>query len=138
MVETPYAKMVCDSDKGDGGIYFYEDYFTWIRRDGVASLKINYEDIKEIKRTYSLKKRVTVCLKDGKFVNFYLYKADTLIKFLTDAVQKKEVKESNSNSLPNKAVQEDDLDKLERISKLHDSGALTDEEFEKMKSKIIG
>jgi len=49
-------------------------------------------------------------------------KADTL-----DSI----VKTQNKNSI-------DPLDKIERLNKLRESGALTQEEFEKEKKKILG
>ena len=30
MQPLPYDKMICDSDLGDGGVYFYEEYFEWL------------------------------------------------------------------------------------------------------------
>ena len=36
------------------------------------------------------------------------------------------------------APEEDDLSKLERLAKLHESGALNDEEFAQAKKKILG
>ena len=39
---------------------------------------------------------------------------------------------------PAAAPQEDPFEQIEKLSKLHDSGALTDEEFAAAKAKILG
>ena len=42
MYKAPIEKMVCDSDYGDGGVYFYETYLEWINRDNGKGFKIEY------------------------------------------------------------------------------------------------
>jgi len=39
---------------------------------------------------------------------------------------------------PAAAAQEDPFEQIEKLSKLHDSGALTDDEFSAAKAKILG
>ena len=130
MFAIPYEKMICDSNKGDGNIQFYEEYCEWINRYNGDSFKIYYRDIDDVKVTSGIKKTVIVILKDGQKINFYLYKAATLRKLLFDAVQRVSGESKAEDS-------EDDVTKLERLAKLHESGALSDEEFLAAKEKIL-
>lgn len=139
MVQIPYEKMVCDSDYGDGGVYFYDEYFEWINRDTGKGFRIRYEDIKDITLIQSQKKKVTVITNGGAQRNLYLYKADSLIRLLQEAMDRVHgvIKEPVAQ-VPAKDSTEDDISKLERLAKLHESGALTDEEFKVAKQKILG
>ena len=130
MFTIPYEKMICDSNKGDGNIQFYEEYCEWINRYNGDSFKIYYRDIDDVKVTSGIKKTVIVILKDGQKINFYLYKGATLRKLLFDAVQRVSGESKAEDS-------EDDVTKLERLAKLHESGALSDEEFLSAKEKIL-
>ena len=140
MFETPYEKMICDSDNGDGGVFFYNEYLEWVLRNSTDGFKIYYKDIEDVKIVYSRKKVVTIYLKNGSHRRLYLYKADTLKKLIYDAVQR--VNGEAPVEAPKAEVveepQEDDLSKLERLAKLHESGALNDEEFAQAKKKILG
>ncbi len=137
MFEVPYEKMVCDSDNGDGGVFFYNEYMEWVLRNSHDGFKIYYKDIKDVKIIYSRKKVVTVYMNNGSHRNLYLYKADTLKKLIYDAVQRVNGPEV-VDATPVEEPKEDDLDKLERLAKLHESGALNDEEFAEAKKKILG
>lgn len=137
MFETPYEKMICDSDMGDGGVFFYNEYMEWVLRKTNNGFKIYYKDIEDVKIICSRKKVVTIYMKNGSRRKLYLYKADTLKKLIQEAVDRV------NNGGEDKIVttiepQEDDLTKLERIAKLHESGALNDEEFAQAKKKILG
>ena len=129
--------MICDSDNGDGGVFFYKEYLEWNLRNSNDGFKIYYKDIEDVKIVYSRKRVVTIYLKNGSHRRLYLYKADTLKKLIHDAVDR-------VNGTDEKVVdatfeaKEDDLSKLERLAKLHESGALNDEEFAKAKEKILG
>ena len=142
MFEIPYEKMICDSDLGDGGISFYNEYAEWLNRDNGKGFKIYYKDIKEVKVVSGIKKRVIVSTANGD-KNLYLYKADTLRQLLYEAVNrvngvpKEEPKVVDAKVEP-VPQDEDMLSKLERLAKLHESGALNDEEFAKAKEKILG
>ena len=133
MFTVPYAKMICDSNLGDGGISFYEEYCEWLNRYNGKSIKIFYNDIDDVKVTSGIKKTVIVILKDGKKIPFYLYKAATLRELLYKAVQK-------DNEGPKEfdfTESEDTVSKLERLAKLHESGAISDEEYQEAKQKIL-
>ena len=143
MFQVPYEKMVCDSDYGDGGVYFYDEYFEWINRDTGKGFRIRYLDIKDVTVIQSSKKKVTVITNSGAQRNLYLYKADTLMKLLNDAINRVNGKEPEQVKVVDAEVSpkqssEDDIAKLERLAKLHESGALTDEEFTAAKKKILG
>ncbi len=137
MFEVPYEKMVCDSDNGDGGVFFYNEYMEWVLRNSHDGFKIYYKDIKDVKIIYSRKKVVTVYMNNGSHRNLYLYKADTLKKLIYEAVQRVNGPEV-VDATPVEEPKEDDLSKLERLAKLHESGSLTDEEFAEAKKKILG
>ena len=133
MFTVSYARMICDSNKGDGGISFFEEYCEWLNRYNGDSIKIFYRDIDDVKVTSGIKKTVIVILKDGSKIPFYLYKAATLRELLYKAVQRinGEIQEFDLTET------DDCVSQLERLAKLHDSGALTDEEFLEAKQKVL-
>ena len=94
------------------------------------------EDIEDVKIVYSRKRIVTIYIKNGSRRRLYLYKADTLKKLIHDAVERVNGEAQNPEVVD--APEEDDLSKLERLAKLHESGALNDEEFAQAKKKILG
>ena len=140
MFDVPYEKMVCDSDHGDGGLYFYNEYMEWVLRNSNSGFKIYYKDIQDVKIIYTRKKVVTVYMNNGSHRNLYLYKADTLKKLIHEAVDRVNGVVDNQEVPQEQPKEEhvDDLSKLERLAKLHESGALNDEEFAAAKKKIIG
>jgi hypothetical protein len=140
MFDVPYEKMVCDSDLGDGGLYFYNEYMEWVLRNSNSGFKIYYKDIQDVKIIYTRKKVVTVYMNNGSHRNLYLYKADTLKQLIHEAVDRVNGVVDNQE-VPQEQPKEDnvdDLTKLERLAKLHESGALNDEEFAQAKKKILG
>ena len=137
MFNVPYAKMICDSDKGDGGINFYDEYCEWVNRSNGNSFKVYYQDIDDVKIISGLKKTVIVTSKSGEKVRFYLYKAATLQDLLYKAIQRVNgvvVEEEKEKEV---SENKDCIDQLERLAKLHDSGAITDEEYSLAKQKIL-
>ena len=140
MFDVPYEKMVCDSDLGDGGLYFYNEYMEWVLRNSNSGFKIFYKDIQDVKIIYTRKKVVTVYMNNGSHRNLYLYKADTLKKLIHEAVDRVNGVVDNQEVPQEQPKEEnvDDLTKLERLAKLHESGALNDEEFAQAKKKILG
>ena len=138
MFTIPYEKMICDTNKGDGGINFYDEYCEWINRYTAESFKIYYKDIDDVKITSGIKKTVIVSLKSGEKINFYLYKAATLRELLYKAVQRVNGEGQLENKPEPEPVKEEDcVSKLERLAKLHESGALSDEEFLEAKQKLL-
>lgn len=139
MFDVPYEKMVCDSDLGDGGLYFYNEYMEWVLRNSNSGFKIYYKDIQDVKIIYTRKKVVTVYMNNGSHRNLYLYKADTLKQLIHAAVDRVNGVVDNQEVPQEQPKEEnvDDLTKLERLAKLHESGVLTDEEFAQAKKKIL-
>lgn len=141
MYKTPIEKMVCDSDYGDGGVYFYETYLEWTNRDTGKGFKIEYVNIVDVDVTLTHKKKVAIKTQKGNTWNLYLYKYESFLDILykqmdlakgkADAPKEAEVVAEAEES------KESDLDKLERLAKLHESGALSDEEFQLAKDKIL-
>lgn len=129
----PFEKMVCDSDRGDGGVFFYDEYFEWLERGNGRGFRIWYKAIDDIKVIMSSKKKIIVSLKGGQVFNLYLYKYEKLLEILY-----RKIDEVNGKKDERVVDTEDDLSKLERLAKLHESGALTDEEFKEAKQKILG
>lgn len=140
MRELPFDSMICDSDKGDGSVYFYTQYFEWINRSTGDGFRVWYKDIDDIKIIQTMKKKVIVTMHNQTSVNLYLYKADTLVRVLYDQIDnviKKQTEEVRVDDKFENDKSEDDISKLERLAKLHESGALTDEEFVKAKALIL-
>ena len=142
MFELPYEKMICDSDLGDGGISFYKEYAEWLNRRNGRGFKIFYKDIKGVVIISGRKKKVIVQTTQGN-KNLYLYRAETLKKLLYEAVNRISANSGNeapseTNTKVEQSVQNEEvIDALERLAKLRDSGALTDEEFAKAKEKVL-
>ena len=136
MFVVPIETMFCDTASADGEVYFYKDYLEWVKRgSGATTIKIFYEAISDVKVIPSFKKQVIIYTKGGKQQSFYLYKANTFVATLHRIMEERE----NSNVVEAEVKpKDDDLSKLERLAKLHESGALTDEEFAKAKAKILG
>ena len=59
MFDVPYEKMVCDSDLGDGGLFFYNEYMEWVLRNSNSGFKIYYKDIQDVKIIYTRKNKLT-------------------------------------------------------------------------------
>ena len=55
MFDVPYEKMVCDSDLGDGGLFFYNEYMEWVLRNSNSGFKIYYKDIQDVKKFFKIK-----------------------------------------------------------------------------------
>lgn len=144
MQENLIAKMICDTQYADGGVYFYETYFQWDPRgygQSSYSIRIAYADVEDYEVIHTHKKQVKVKTKDGKTHWFFLYHFDAFIRNLRLGIDRVN---GGSPAIDAEVVDdkekttEDDITKLERLKALHDSGALTDEEFTAAKRKILG
>ena len=135
MYKVPVEKMICDTPSGDGGVFFYDDYLEWTNRSSGATFKVIYKDISDVQVIRTFKKQVVISMKDGQKHTFMLYRADTFVSILYRLMGKAPESDVIDAEVSPK---EDDLDKLERLAKLHESGALSDEEFAKAKEKILG
>lgn len=138
MYKAPLEKMVCDSDYGDGGIFFYETYFEWTNRDSGKGFKVEYKNITDVDVVLTHKKKVIIKTAAGNTWNLYLYKYETLLNFLYKRMDIAKGKVAEEKVVAEaEESKESDLDKLERLAKLHESGALSDEEFQLAKDKIL-
>ena len=138
MYKAPLEKMVCDSDYGDGGIFFYETYFEWTNRDSGKGFKVEYKNITDVDVVLTHKKKVIIKTAAGNTWNLYLYKYETLLNFLYKRMDIAKGKVADEKVVAEaEESKESDLDKLERLAKLHESGALSDEEFQLAKDKIL-
>ena len=138
MYKAPLEKMVCDSDYGDGGIFFYETYFEWTNRDSGKGFKVEYKNITDVDVVLTHKKKVIIKTAAGNTWNLYLYKYETLLNFLYKRMDIAKGKVADEKvAAEAEESKESDLDKLERLAKLHESGALSDEEFQLAKDKIL-
>ena len=140
MYTAPFEKFVCDSDRGDGGVYLYDDYFEWLKRDNGGGFRVKYSNIQDIKVIMTRKKTVVITLNSGTKVNLYLYNYEDLTRLLSQKVEEARtgIKQGDIIDATVEKLDDDELlSKLERLASLHKSGALTDEEFAKAKEKIL-
>ena len=140
MYSAPIDKFICDSDRGDGGVYLYEDYFEWIERDKGNGFRIKYSNVSDIKVILTRKKTVVITLNSGTKVNLYLYNYEDFTKLLSQKVDEARtgIKQGDIIDATVEKLDDDELlNKLERLANLHKSGALTDEEFARAKEKIL-
>ena len=140
MYKQPLEKMVCDSDYGDGGIYLYETYLEWTNRDSGKGFKIEYKNIVDVDVVLTHKKKVMIKTEKGNVWNLYLYKYENLLEILYKQMDLAKGKADAPNGdvvAEASEAKESDLEKLERLAKLHESGALSDEEFQLAKDKIL-
>ena len=131
--------MVCDSLRGDGNIYFYDEYFEWIHRDTGGGFRVWYKSIADIQVIRTGKNEVNIITKEGKRVTLFIYKVDTLLSLLYERIKFVNGETPIEDTKPkNNDAKDEMLAQLERLAKLHESGALNDEEFAKAKAKILG
>lgn len=145
MIETLIAKMICDTAKGGGGAYFYEHHFEWRPRSAALqylSISFKYSDVQDMELTPTHKKQVKVLLKDGSAHIFMMYRYENFIGFMKNGMlgtknnpQPQPIIEAELNQ---EGSGDEMLDKLERLAKLHNSGALSDEEFAAAKKQLLG
>lgn len=135
MIDYINKNMICDTAFADGGIYFYEDYFTFQARNGNPkySLKIYYRDIDDLSIISGIKKHVIVRMKNSSVqYHFYIYKAATMCQFIQAGME--HVRNANNRS---NTLSKEDLDKLVKLNELHKDGVISDEQFEKEKNAIL-
>ena len=146
MVEMPFAKMIVDTPKADGGLYFYEEYMEWKPKAmslQYLSFQIRYDNVQNVSVIPTRKKQIVITTKDGKVHTLMTYKEGHFFEIFNERLNKYEKAEKPAiemkeevKALPNQ--EEDTLAKLERLAALHEKNALTDEEFKAAKAKILG
>ena len=139
MPKVPRESMICDTDRGDGGVYFYDEYLEWINRSTGNGFRLRYESIDDVRVIRNAKKTIVVTTKQQKKINFYIYKADTFLSLLYERINANNGESPiiDAEVGPVKNDKDELLNQLERLAKLHDSGALSDEEFQQAKAKLL-
>ena len=140
-------KMIIDTDEADGGVYFYDQYFEFISRDLAYKFTYYYKDITDVIIRRGIKSTVTLKFKDNSQRKFYMHKVNTFVALINsgreynkegvdiDLTKKDErVKEEENTS---NEVSDDLLSKIERLNALKEKGAITIEEYKKLKKEII-
>ena len=142
MNEYVGKKMIADHQNIGGGVYFYEDYLEWLPRNyrfKDESFKVYYKDITSVQVLETFKKRIIMLTDKGDFF-IDLYRVDTFL-YLLDMARKGAGNPSSDPviEVPAEPINPEPkgLDELERLAKLHESGALTDEEYAAAKQKIL-
>ncbi len=137
--KIPRESMVCDTTRGDGNIYFYDEYFEWINRSSGNGFRLRYESIDDIKVIRTGKNEVIITTKQQKRISLFIYKVDTLLSLLYERINAVNGNESiiDADVSPAKNDKDELLNQLERLAKLHESGALSDEEFKLAKDKLL-
>lgn len=145
MIEMPIAKMIVDTPRADGGLYFYEEYMEWKPRAMSLqhlSFKIRYEDVQNVNVIPTRKKQIVITTKNGETHTLMTYKEGHFFEIFNERVAKFEKAKPAEIELKPQEVKaednEDTLAKLERLAALHEKKALTDEEFKAAKAKILG
>ncbi len=138
-----YVGQMMRADRGNvaGGLYFYGDRLVWNPRhyqfNGMR-FELPYGEIEAYDIVPTKKKHVNIHMKNGDTYFVDIYHLDLFMMMLDQAMR--ESKNPRALAAAKKADDdngEDDLEALARLAALHQSGALSDEEFEKMKAKII-
>lgn len=127
--KVPRLHLICDTNRGDGNIYLFDEYLEWYNRDNGNGFRVRYDVIQDVRVIRTHKVQVILITKSGQEVVFFLYKADELLTELYERI--------NAVGNGNGPSEADMLSQLERLAKLHESGALTDEEFAKAKEKLL-
>ena len=137
--KIPRESMVCDTTRGDGNIYFYDEYFEWINRSSGNGFRLRYESIDDIKVIRTGKNEVIITTKQQKRISLFIYKVDTLLSLLYERINAVNGNESiiDADVSPAKNDKDELVNQLERLAKLHESGALSDEEFKLAKDNLL-
>ena len=145
MLDVPISKIICDTRKCDGGLYFYEEYFEWVPRSAKYNhlkFKVRYDEIKDVNIIPSRKKQIDVTTKDGKTYSLFTYNADHFQSVVATKLNQIEangtVEEEPKQVEMKQDEKEDTFAALERLAALHEKNALTDEEFKAAKAKLLG
>ena len=137
--KIPRESMVCDTSRGDGNIYFYDEYFEWIERRSGNGFRLRYASIDDIKVIRTGKNEVIITTKEKKRISLFIYRVDTLLSLLYERINfvNGQSQVIDAEVSPAKNDKEEFLEQLERLAKLHESGALSDEEFKQAKEKLL-
>ena len=129
--KIPIVSFRCDTNRGDGNVYLFDEYLEWYERSKGNGFRIWYKAIADVRVVRTGKAEVTLITKEKKQITLLLYKVDEMLSVLYERLN---AINGSGNDAP---LEEDMLSKLERLAKLHESGALTDEEFAQAKAKLL-
>ena len=138
-------RMIIDTPKADGNVYFFQDYLEFRARDSRLdknNFVIYYDDITSIENYTGIKKTVVLVLKDGRRQYFYMYKNNTFIALVNEGrnrnvVEAETVVDATVKEEKKKEITQEDLDKLAKLNELRKDGVLSDEEFNQQKANIL-
>lgn len=135
-------KMVCDTPRADGHVFFEKEYFEFRPRDprySAAIKRINYDDVVNMEYYRGIKKTVVVVLRDGSRHSFYMYKGNTFMALVQAGRDRNVVVADGAprEESPRREMSDKDIEKLSKLNELHTSGVITDEEFETQKELIM-
>ena len=135
-------KMIADHNNIGGGVYFEPEYLEWKPRHyrfKEQGFKLYYKDITSVSMLETFKKRIIMHTASDQYT-IDLYRVDTFLYLLDKG--RKAAQDSGDGDVTEASVEsehpsQDNISELERLAKLHESGALTDEEFKLAKEKIL-
>ena len=142
MIELPFAKMVCDTAQGAGGLYFFDQYFEWRPKSAALvhlGFQVRYEDVQNCELTPSRKKQVKIDTKDGKTYILMLYKIENFTVIMNERLANaKNGKKPPVLEQKEEPAQEDKFAKLQQLAEMREKNLLTEEEFKAAKAKLLG
>jgi len=157
-------RMICDTKGADGNVYFTADYLEFRARDSRLdhyNFEVYYRDIDKIEYYSGIKKTVVLVLKNGRRYYFYMYRSGTFMELVKSGMRahesdtiieadSKDVQESATEEVreetevveetreeASRTITDEDLDKLERLGRLHKDQVISDEEFNAQKEAIL-
>ena len=140
MIDYVGRKMIVDTLRADGGVYFEKDYLEWRPRKYVLkdlSFRIFYRDITDVQVTYTFKKRVDIIC-GNKTYSLFTHRINTFMQLLDSARAGSPSNVIDAEVITErKGISPEDLERLMKLAELKGSGALTEEEFNKQKEQIL-
>ncbi len=136
-------KMIVDTKKADGSVFFYKDYFEFVPRydsQKQFGFSIYYKDVVSMNVSKGIKCVTTIKLTDDKTCFLYNHRPDTLVALINagrDAVKNGTDYVDADFTVKNEPLTNEEIDKLTKLNELHKSGVLSDEEFEAQKNYIL-
>lgn len=125
-------KMIADTLVCGGGVYFREDHLSWISRGHEhpeAHFDVYYKDIADVKVIPTHKKRIDIYA-NGKVYSIRLYRVNVFMEILKEA--RENCSKQGSGPLDAAVLQ-----RIAELEKLKEQGAITEEEFNILKSRLM-
>ena len=128
-------RMNADRVGCDGSIFFEEDRLVWkphANGPSVPSIEIPYLDIQNVQVVGTIKKRIDV-ITNTESLTISLYRSETFVMLLNEAREAAKQKKDGKMA----PISDDDMVRLKKLAELHDSGVLSDADFEDQKETIL-